>query len=237
MRPTGKGLLRPLGEACARSAWQVHAYCLMSNHFHLVVETPQPTLVAGMKWFPGTYTGRFNRRLRFFGHVFSGRYKALIVHGSGKGYLRTVCEHVHLNPERAKLLQPQQPLRDYRWSSWPAYVPPPGKRPAWLRVERVLGELGIPKDTVAGRRGLERVIEWRRGRRQWRATKPFDGDGFSGGKAFKKQLLAQMSERLGPEHYGEERQASQEEKAEQVVAEELRRRQWKEVVSGAKSQK
>jgi REP element-mobilizing transposase RayT len=50
-----------LGEACGRSGWQVQAYCLMPNHFHLVVETPQPTVVAGMKWFLGTYTGRFNR--------------------------------------------------------------------------------------------------------------------------------------------------------------------------------
>src|SRR6266542_96290 len=83
-----------LGEGCERSGWQVHAYCLMPNHFHLVVETPQPTLVAGMKWFLGTYTGRFNRRHKLFGHLFSSRYKSLIVDGSGSGYLRTVCEYV-----------------------------------------------------------------------------------------------------------------------------------------------
>src|SRR6266478_3646521 len=51
-----------LAEACAKTGWQVHAYVLMPNHFHLVVETPQPNLVAGMKWFLGTYTSRFNRR-------------------------------------------------------------------------------------------------------------------------------------------------------------------------------
>jgi REP element-mobilizing transposase RayT len=62
----------------------------MPNHFHLVVETPQPNLVAGMKWLLGTYTSRFNRRHKFFGHLFSGRYKALIVDGSGNGYLKTV---------------------------------------------------------------------------------------------------------------------------------------------------
>ena len=54
--------LETLAEACAKTDWQVHAYCLMSNHFHLVVETPQANLVAGMKWLLGTYTGRFNRR-------------------------------------------------------------------------------------------------------------------------------------------------------------------------------
>ncbi len=94
-----------LAEACRKTAWQVHAYCLMSNHFHLVIETPQGNLVAGMKWFLGTFTSRFNRRHKLFGHLFSGRYKALIVDGSGDGYLRTVGEYVHLNPVRAKLLR------------------------------------------------------------------------------------------------------------------------------------
>ena len=57
----------------------------MPNHFHLVVETPQGNLVAGMQWLLGAYTGRFNRRHKLFGHLFSGRYKALIVDGSGDG--------------------------------------------------------------------------------------------------------------------------------------------------------
>jgi len=96
--------LATLGEACVKAGWQVHTYVLMPNHFHLVLETPQPTLVAGMKWLLGTYTGRFNRRHKLFGHLFSGRYKSLIVDGSGSGYLRTVCAYVHLNPARAKLL-------------------------------------------------------------------------------------------------------------------------------------
>jgi len=58
-----------LGEVCAKTGWQVQAYVLMPNHFHLVVETPQPNLVAGMKWLPGTYTSRFNRRHKLFGHL------------------------------------------------------------------------------------------------------------------------------------------------------------------------
>ena len=89
----------------------------MGNHFHLVVQTPQANLVAGMKWFLGTYTRWFNRRHKLFGHLFSGRYKAVIVDGSGNGYLRTVCDYVHLNPARAKLLLAEQPLREYRWSN------------------------------------------------------------------------------------------------------------------------
>jgi REP element-mobilizing transposase RayT len=138
-----------LGEACAKTGWQVHALCLMPNHFHLVVETPQPNLVAGMKWLLGTYTSRFNRRHKLFGHLFSGRYKALIVDGSGTGYLKTVCDYVHLNPARGKLLTPEQPLSEYRWSSWPEYLKSPAKRWPWLRVNRLLG--GIP-DSAGQRR-------------------------------------------------------------------------------------
>src|SRR5437773_9369211 len=67
--------LGTLGEACLKTGWQVHAYCLMPNHFHLVVETPRANLVPGMKWFLGTYTSRFNRRHKLFRHLFSGRYR------------------------------------------------------------------------------------------------------------------------------------------------------------------
>ncbi|MDA1275592.1 MAG: transposase [Verrucomicrobia bacterium] len=220
--------IETLGEACVRSGWQVHAYCLMPNHFHLAVETPQPTLVAGMKWFVGTYTGRFNRRHKQFGHLFSGRYKSLIVDGSGSGYLRTVCEYVHLNPARASLLQPEQPLREYRWSSWPEYLRATGKRPEWLRVDRVLGEAGIPKDSAAGRRELERGLEARRVAKAEESYQPIRRGWFYGERALKKELLGRMSERMGPEHFGEERAETQAEKAERVVSEELRGHGWTE---------
>ena len=221
-----KLFLATLAEGCGKTDWQVHALCLMPNHFHLVVETPAANLVAGMKWFLGTYTGRFNRRHRLFGHLFSGRYKSLIVDGSGNGYLRTVCEYVHLNPVRAKLLKPGQALGQYPWSSWSEYLKPPGKRWPWLRVDRVLGELGIPKDSKAGRRELQRRMEQRRAepqeygslRRGW----------CFGDKMFQKELLGQMAERVGACHYGSERQESGEEKARRIVAEELKRRKWRE---------
>src|SRR5947208_17172615 len=80
---------------------------------HDAAKTPQPNLVAGVKWFLGTYTGRFNRRHKLFGHLLSGRYKALIVDGSRNGYLKALCDYVHLNPARAKLLRVQQLLRAY----------------------------------------------------------------------------------------------------------------------------
>ena len=90
--------LRTLGQACLKTGWQVHAYCLMNNHFHLVIETPQPNLSLGMKWLLGTYTQRFNRRHRHWGHLFGGRYKAQLIDGRSPGYLRAACDYVHLNP-------------------------------------------------------------------------------------------------------------------------------------------
>src|ERR1700720_2893526 len=139
--------LKTLGEACAKTDWQLHAWCLMRNHFHLVVETPRANLVDGMKWFLGTYTSRFNRRHKLFGHLFSGRYKTLFVDGSGNGYLKTVCDYVHLNPARAGLLRPKQKLGEYRWGSLGEYCKAPRDRFRWLRVDRLLGEWGIRKDS------------------------------------------------------------------------------------------
>jgi hypothetical protein len=200
----------------------------MSNHFHLVVETPKANLVAGMKWFLGTYTSRFNRRHKLFGHLFSGRYKALIVDGSGNGYLRTVCDYVHLNPSRAKLLQKEESLRTYRWSSFPEYLKAPTKRPAWLRVERLLGEYGIHRDSAAGRGRLEEALEQRRGAEDGQAYKAIRRGWFLGDEKLKQELLAQVSEKAGKSHYGEELRESAEAKAERIVAEELRRLGWKE---------
>ena len=109
--------LKTLAEAAQKSGWQIHAYCLMSNHFHAVLETPDANLVAGMRWLLSAYTIRLNHRHNLFGHVFSGRYKALLVDSHGGGYLKTVCDYVHLNPVRAKLLGPEDRLLSYPWSS------------------------------------------------------------------------------------------------------------------------
>lgn len=220
--------LRTLGEACGKTGWRIQALCLMSNHFHLVVETPRANLVAGMKWFLGTYTGRFNRRHKLFGHLFSGRYKALVVDGSGRGYLKTVCDYVHLNPVRARLLGPEAPLRQYRWSSWPEYLKTPRRRWPWLSVGRVLGEYQIPKDSAAGRRQLELALEERRAGEAGADYKPVRRGWCLGDKGFRKELLARMKERMGVEHYGSERQESVEAHAEGIVTEELKRRRWDE---------
>jgi REP element-mobilizing transposase RayT len=220
--------LETLGQACIKTGWQVHAYCLMPNHFHLVVETPEANLVAGMKWFLGTYTSRFNRRHKLFGHLFSGRYKSLIVEGSGDGYLRTVCDYVHLNPVGAKLLKEEQLLREYGWSSYPEYLKRPGRRPGWLRVDRLLGELGIRRDDAAGRRRFAEAMEQRRSKDQPGEWKAVRRGWFLGGEQLKEQLLERMGSAMGKHHGGEEKRETDEQKAQRLVAEELRKRGWRE---------
>ena len=220
--------LATLAEACGKTGWQVHAWCLMENHFHLVVETPQPNLVAGMKWFLGTYTGRFNRRHKLFGHLFSGRYKALVVDGSGSGYLKSVCDYVHLNPVRANLLVPPEPLRAFVWSSFPEYLKAPGRRASWLRVDRLFGELGIPQDTPAGRRQFELTMEEWRAQEAGEDWKAIRRGWCLGGDAFRRELLAQMDGHVGEHHYGAERSESAEAKAERLVQAGLNTARWTE---------
>jgi len=123
----------------------------MGNHYHLLLETPEANLVTGMKWLQGTYTQRFNSRHKQWGHLLQGRYKALVVDGSGGDYFSTVGSYIHLNPARARLFDLQGgKLSDYRWSSYPLYFRP-SKRPDWLAVDRTLGALGVLDD----RRGRE----------------------------------------------------------------------------------
>jgi hypothetical protein len=82
------------------------------------------------------------------------------VNGSGSGYLKTVCDYVHLNPVRAKLVNAEDKLSDYRWSSYGEYLKSSRDRQPWLRVERLLGEWGIPKDSAAGRTLFTFYILW-----------------------------------------------------------------------------
>jgi putative transposase len=216
-------VLGTLGQVCAKTDWLIHAWCLMHNHFHLVVETPRANLVYGMKWFMGTYTSRFNRRHKEFGHLFSGRYKALLVDGSGNGYLKTVCDYVHLNPARAKLLRGKARLSDFRWSSYPEYLKPPAERRPWLHVVRVLGEWRIPKDSAAGREHFELMMETRRASEDPEQVRRIERGWCYGSEEFRQELLEQAENSFGLHHGGEERRESMEGKAERLLEEELQR--------------
>ena len=219
--------LDTLAQACEKTGWQVHAWCLMDNHFHLVIETPQPNLVAGMKWLLGTYTGRFNRRHQLCGHLFSGRYKALVVEGSGNGYLRTVCDYVHLNPVRANLLRASEGLETYPWSSFNEYLMSSRRRPVWLRVDRLMGEMGIAVDSVTGRRQFAEQMEQRRAQElgeEWRRIRR----GWCLGRGtFRLELLDRMCGQIQEHHYGAERREVEEERGARLIAAGLALAQWK----------
>ena len=220
--------IKTLAEACQKTGWQVHAYCLMPNHYHLVVETPEPNLVAGMAWLQSTYTIRVNHRHKLAGHVFSGRYKSQLVEGSGNGYLRTACDYVHLNPVRARLLRPKERLLAYPWSSFGAYLAAREHRPCWVRVDRLLGEHGIEEDTAQGRHEFEERMERRRREEtDPEALQALRRGWCLGGEGFKREMLCRMSGGLKEHHAGELHRQSAELKAEAIVREQLKRLGWK----------
>jgi REP element-mobilizing transposase RayT len=222
--------LRTLGEACRKTGWQVHAYCLMSNHFHLVIETPEANLVAGMKWLLGTYAVRFNTRHRLRGHLFAGRYKSLLIDESDSQYLRVACDYVHLNPARARLIGPEEPLETYRWSSYPAYLEGPRARPVWLRTDRLLREHGTEQDDRRGRLEFSRRSENQRLatndagttgavlKRGWRL----------GGELFLARLLDRLDGKLGENHFAQARIDATEVKAELIIQIGLKEIGWTE---------
>lgn len=122
-------------EACELHEWQLHAHVVMSNHYHLAVATPRANLVEGMHWLQSTFATRFNRLRQASGHLFQGRYQALLVEDAAA--LARVVDYIHLNPVRAGLTSPAK-LADFRWSSLKHFLFPSG-RPSqlicaeWLR--------------------------------------------------------------------------------------------------------
>ena len=223
-----ENFLGTLGECCGRTGWKVHAYVLMPNHFHLLLETPQPNLVQGMKWFLGAYTQKFNRRHGLKGHAFQGRYKAVVIRSDSGGYFERVSSYVHLSPARARLLNPERPdLSSWRWSSYGAYTGARA-RPEWLVVARVLGDLGL-KDDRQGREAYraylrERVKELRtrRGKKLYAAVWKEIRQGWCvGGAEFEESLLKKLkdvvAERKRESYSGEAMRRHDEGQAERLV--------------------
>jgi REP element-mobilizing transposase RayT len=129
-----------LAKVISRFDWRCHAYCLMDNHYHLLIETPEPNLSKGMRQLNGVYTQRFNRRHGRVGHVFQGRYKAILVERDS--YLKELARYVVLNPVRAKRVQ-----HPGEWP-WSSYAMTAGKAasPVWLSTEWLLGQLGSQRE-------------------------------------------------------------------------------------------
>lgn len=177
-----KAFLATLAWVVERFQWICHAYCLMDNHFHLLIETPESNLSRGMRQLNGVYTQRFNRRHRKVGHLFQGRFKAILVERDS--YLLELARYVVLNPVRAKMVQAPA---DYAWSS---YRPTLGLDavPAALSTDWLLGQFARTK-AVARQRYQAFVLAGLSQPSPWKALK---GQVLLGSEAFVKKIRPQL---------------------------------------------
>lgn len=131
--------LATLSFVIERFHWLCHAYCLMDNHYHLIIETPDGNLSRGMRQLNGIYTQKYNWKYKKTGHVFQGRYKAIIV--DKDSYLLELCRYVVLNPVRANLTEKPG---DWRWSSYLSTISGKGI-PEYLTTDWILGQFSNDK--------------------------------------------------------------------------------------------
>lgn len=137
--------LEILGEVCERYNWIIHAYCLMDNHYHILIETPDSNLSKGMRQLNGVYTQYFNRTHKRVGHVYQGRYVAIII--QKETYLLEVARYVVLNPVRARMVRT---AKDWPWSSYRAtsgHICPP----VWLYTNWIIAHFSRRKSTAVDR--------------------------------------------------------------------------------------
>lgn len=146
-----QAFLDNLGRVTERFEWRIWAWCLMDNHYHLLVETLNPTLSKGMRQVNGVYTQAFNRRHGRVGHVLQGRYKSILVEKDS--YLLELSRYVVLNPVSAGLVEKAE---DWAWSSYRS-VMGKNKAPAWLAVEDTLSLFHA--QTGPARRAYARFVQ------------------------------------------------------------------------------
>jgi len=189
---TGEAFERCLFEAVDRCGWKLHAYVIMGNHFHLALETPEPNLVAGMKWLQSTFATRFNRLRKERGHVFQGRYKSILI-GSDRPLLGLV-DYIHLNPVRAGICGLSD-LNSYALSSYPEYFKDT-VRPGLCRGD-FLSILDLP-DSLGGMRRYAEHLELKEEadpRKRDELAKRYCHGWFIGEKEERKALEKALKER------------------------------------------
>jgi len=177
-----------LFEACEKSGWVLEGFCVMTNHFHLVIRTPRGNLSWGMKWLLGTFANRYHRFRKVNGKLFQGRFKSLIVEEDA--YLGALLHYVHLNPVRAGICDVAD-LGDYRWSSY-WYLQHPNSRPAFLASTSALWHADELPDTPAGRRRYASYLRWLAadaGKQKEMAFERMCYGWALGSREFKKELL------------------------------------------------
>ena len=152
-----KSFEKALFEACEEHCWILHAYCVMGNHFHLALETPEGNLSKGMGWLQGTFAMRFNRYRREHGHIFQGRFKSIVVEDAQR--LAWLCHYIHLNPARANVL-PARSLQGYRYSSLRWLLQGKKGRPGFLEFSTMLDACGGLRDGPVGRRKYMQYLAW-----------------------------------------------------------------------------
>ena len=152
--------LNILGKAAGRYRLNVHGYCMMSNHYHLLLETPDGNLSLAMRQLHGVYGQTYNRLLKRPGPVFQGRFKACVV--DADSYLLTLCRYIVLNPVRAKIVPTAE---QWQWSSHRALAGL-APVPAWLTTATVLGMLGGRLGKAARQRYRDFIVEGQEGKRE-----------------------------------------------------------------------
>ena len=182
--------LTTLAQCCERFHWAIHAWCQMSNHYHLIIETPEGNLSAGMRQLNGVYTQLVNRRHKRVGHVFQGRYKAIIV--DRDNYLLALSRYVVLNPVRAAMVRH---ARQWKWSSYHAMLDKE-LRPPWLQVDWLLSQFGTVKTRQIGRY-VEFVQQGLRGVDVWQNLR---GQVFLGSDEFVQAMQSRLAESANLTH-------------------------------------
>ena len=219
---SGEEFEKAIFEVCKRCGWKLHAYVIMSNHYHLALETPKGNLVEGMRWLQGTFGNRFNRITGKHGHVFQGRYKALLVE-PGR-LLMGLVNYIHLNPVRAKRIDLDQ-LKQYSLSSYPKLFKQTLSPP--LVRKDFLAECGFPNSLAGIRRygNMLKSQEEANPRKKEQLYKKYLRGWALGGKSFKKNLVKNFRKMEKAKDWGgEELRELNELSYEKLVKQQLKKR-------------